>query len=104
MFLRMKHRKLLKQMKEIEVSEKALENYKAVVRSNKNLSEEKLIKKLKRNFVMSEPVNEYCSRFGNLFIYHKDKRITSIFNEKGKEIPCNINFKLKKELNKILEI
>lgn len=104
MFLRMKHRKLLKQMKEIEVSEKALNTYRTIAKDSIKDDEEKLIKKLKRNFILAEHYDKYSKRFGNLYISYEGNVIKSVYNVKGKHLPCNIDFELKEELNKMLNI
>ena len=104
MFLRFKHRKLLKEMNDITIEEKALKSYRFVVNGNIFEDDELLKKKLKRNFFIGEKINNRCVRYGNLYIYFKDNNITSIYNVKGKQIPLNINFKLKDELDSILGI
>ena len=104
MFLRMKHKKLIKQMKGLEVSDKALFQYKTCVKGNNVESDELLIKKLKRNYVLAERVDYYSYRFGNLYINVDSNIIKSIYNVKGKYLPYNVNDKLKAELDKILGI
>ena len=104
MFLRVKHRKLLKQMKELEVSEKALNTYRVIAKKEIKDNEEKLIKKLKRNFILAEQHDKYSKRFGNLYISYEGNIIKSVYNVKGKHLPCNIDFELKEELNSILKI
>lgn len=104
MFLKFKHRKLLKEMNDITIEEKALKSYRFVVNGNRFENDELLQKKLKRNLVLGEKISNRCVRYGNLYIYHQNNNITSIYNVKGKQIPLNINFKLKDELDSILGI
>lgn len=104
MFLRVKHRKLLKQMKELEVSEKALNTYRTIAKDSIKDDKEKLIKKLKRNFILAEQHDKYSKRFGNLYISYEGNVIKSVYNVKGRHLPCNIDFELRDELNKVLGI
>ena len=104
MFLKFKYRKMLKEMDNIHIEEKALKSYRFVVNGNRFEDDELLQKKLKRNLVLGEKISNRCVRYGNLYIYHQNNNITSIYNVKGKQIPLNINFKLKDELDSILGI
>lgn len=54
MFLKFKHRKMLKEMDKIHIEEKALRSYRFVVNGNKFEDDELLQKKLKRNLVLGE--------------------------------------------------
>ena len=104
MFLKFKYRKMLKEMDKIHIEEKALRSYKFMVNGNIFEDDELLQKKLKRNFFIGEKISNRCVRYGNLYIYHQNNNITSIYNVKGKQIPLNIDFKLKDELDSILGI
>lgn len=102
--LTLKNKKLLKELESIHIRNSALQDYKKYVWNNRYEEDEKLIKKLKRNFILAEKVNSYTKKYGNLYIYHNDNTITKIFNQKGLSDGLNINEKLKSELNYILEI
>lgn len=102
-FLKTKHRKLLKKMDKLSVTERALNQYRMYVRGNRDEGIGVLIKKLKRNVVLGKNINRHTVRFGNLYINIRENWIVSIYNKKGIKIPgCNINEKLKRELNVIL--
>lgn len=102
--LKLKNRKMLKELDKINIRNSALQDYKKYVWNNRYEEDEKLIKKLKRNFILAEKVNSYTKKYGNLYIYHNDNTITKIFNQKGLSDGLNINEKLKSELNYILGI
>ena len=102
--LTLKNKKLLKELESIHIRNSALQDYKRYVWNNRYEEDEKLIKKLKRNFILAEKVNSYTKKYGNLYIYHNDNTITKIFNQKGTSDGLNINEKLKSELDYILGI
>lgn len=100
--LKLKNKKVLNQLEKIEISDIAMDQYRLCVRKNKNESIDTLTNKLKRNFILGEKTNDYTSRYGNLYIFHKDNKITKIFNEKGGVANFSIDKKLKSELDYIL--
>lgn len=102
--LKLKNRKILEELNKINIRNSALQDYKKHVWNNRYEEDERLIKKLKRNFILAEEVNSYTKKYENLYIYHSMNTITKIYNEKGSSNGLNIDVKLKEELNYILGI
>ena len=100
--LKIKHRKLLEQIEEIEISEEALKNYTLCVWNNRFEDINVLKKKLKRNFILASKMNDRTKKYGNLYIYHDGSVITKIYNQRGRSDGLKIDRKLKKELDYIL--
>lgn len=100
--LKIKHRKILDKIDLIHIDRMAFLKYKFDVRDNKEESDERLEKKLKRNFILGQIVNEYKIRYGNLNIYHTGNTITNVVNNRGRNIKTKIDEKLKNDLNIIL--
>ena len=104
LLLKIKHKKLLEEIESIHIRELVLYKYKFDVGNNKDRDFEYLRKKLKRNFILGEKINEYKIRYGNLIIFHSGSTITNIVNEKRKYREFNIDHNLKKSLNILLDI
>lgn len=103
--LKNKYKDVLKQMDKIQISEKALYNYRYCVRKNKNESEDILIKKLKRNFILAKYISEHCKNYGNLYIFYSGNEITNIYNELNrKPKKLEVDLKTKEDLDYILNI
>lgn len=100
--LKMKYRKILKEMESIHINEKAFFQYKFDVRNNAEVSDKQLETKLKRNYILGKKVNDYKVRYGNLNIYHTGNTITNVVNNRGRQIKTKIDEKLKNDLNIIL--
>lgn len=102
--LTLKNKKLLKELESIHIRNSALQDYKRYVWNNRYEEDEKLIKKLKRNFILAEDVCDNTKRYGNLYITHESNTITMIYNKKGLTKELHIDKKLKEELDYILGI
>lgn len=102
-YYRTTNKKLIRALENIEVSQKAINQYQTYVKGNNNESNELLIRKLKRNFLCGKR-NKSTVEYGNLRINFKEYKdtdtveIISIYNIKGKPSKFNINNKLKKRL------
>lgn len=102
--LKLKNRKIMEELNKINIRNSALQDYKKYVWNNRYEEDERLIKKLKRNFVLAEEVNHNTKRYGNLYITYENNTISGIYNKKGLAKGLNIDVKLKKELDYILGI
>lgn len=104
LLLKLKYKNLLDEIENLEITEIALKNYKECIYKNKFKDNEILEKKLRRNFVLAEDVNDYTKKYGNLYIYHAGNIITNIFSQKGNSDGLKIDKKLKKNLDTLLHI
>ncbi len=117
-FIKRLNKGLLEEMDKINVSKKALNQYKSYVRNNAKESDERATNKLKRNFLVGEYLstnpninNEdvFIVKYGNLYIRgfkYKDNtvEISTIYNQKGRCTQFNINNKLKNKIDNLMEI
>lgn len=113
-FIKKLNKGLLEEMDKINVSKKALNQYKSYVRNNAKESDERAINKLKRNFLVGEHIsansdNTFTVRYGNLYIRgfnYKDGtvEINTIYNQKGRCTKFVIDNKLKNKIDKLIEI
>ena len=102
--LKIKHRKILDKLSNLEVSYSALNNYKKCVHGNVVEDDITLRKKLRRNFVLGTDENNFTKKYGNLYIFYQGNLITNIYNQKGKSDGLNVDRKLKKDLDYLLEL
>lgn len=105
----------------LEVNDKIIQAFRKQVKNNKNSTDEEIIKKINRNWILAKDTEEveYCEGFkvyirhyGNLEIgvlpekesgFKKDL-VYYIYNKKGKKLDFNIDEKLKTKLNKIMRL
>ena len=100
--LKIKHRKILDKMSNLEISYSALNNYKKYVHGNVVEDDDTLRKKLRRNFTLGIDENSFTKKYGNLYIYYQGNLITNIYNQKGKSDGLKIDKKLKEDLDCLL--
>lgn len=112
-FIRKLNKGLLEEMDKINVSKKALNQYKSYVRNNSQETDERATSKLKRNFLVGEHISTNSDtitvKYGNLYISglsYKDGtvEINEIYNQKGKGAQFNIDNKLKNKIDNLMEI
>ena len=113
-FIKKLNKGLLEEMDNINVSKKALSQYKSYVRNNSQETDKRATSKLKRNFLVGEHIstnsdNTFTVRYGNLYIrginYNDGTvEINTIYNQRGRCTKFNINNKLKNKIDKLIEM
>ena len=109
LYYQITNKKLLEELKNIEVSQKAINQYQTYVKGNNEEGLKVLVRKLKRNFMCGKR-NKNTVEYGNLMINFKEYKdtntieITSIYNIKGKPWSFEVNNKLKNKIDKLIEL
>lgn len=100
------NREILKRYEEIKISDKALWKYKYKVKDNSLESDEELIKKLKRDYLVSTYISKKdgieIRSYGNLLLQCNGNEIISITNIRRFDMP--FNEEKKTQIDKILGI
>ena len=108
LYYKITNKKLIEELENVEVSQKAINQYQTYVKGNNGENYSMLIRKLKRNFLCGKK-GKHTVEYGNLRInfksYHDGMiEIISIYNIKGKPSKFNINNKLKQKIDKLIEL